>query len=95
MPQDLSADVQTAQAVATHLIHALLPESAHDQMKLTVREHPHAIRIEVEVPEAHRGALIGRGGYVAKQMRHLLGMTKLESQGKTITLDIVDDREHD
>lgn len=46
-------------------------------------------RIELLVPESHRGRVIGRGGRIARAMRTILDSAGIDYD-KPVTLDIVD-----
>ncbi len=46
-------------------------------------------RIELLVPEEHRGRVIGRGGRIARAMRTLMNNTGMDNQ-QPVALDIVD-----
>ncbi len=47
------------------------------------------IRIELHVPESHRGRVIGRGGRLARALRTVSASAAIATD-KTVVLDIVD-----
>lgn len=47
------------------------------------------IRIELRVPESHRGRVIGRGGRLARALRTVSTATAIATD-KTVVVDIVD-----
>ncbi len=47
------------------------------------------IRIELHVPESHRGRVIGRGGRLARALRTVSAASAIATD-KTVVIDIVD-----
>lgn len=47
------------------------------------------IRIELDVPESHRGRVIGRGGRVARALRQVVASAAIGTH-KNVVVDIVD-----
>ena len=66
---------------------SLLDDEIEIDVKAASKNDP--LRIELFVPDAHRGRVIGRGGRIARSMRTLLNIAGV-AYHHSVVLDIVD-----
>lgn len=73
------------------LVRFMASSLLEEDVDIEVRGRPSdsKLRIELLVPEDHRGRVIGRGGRIARAMRSLLDNAGIASH-RNVVLDIVD-----
>lgn len=75
----------------TDLVRFLASSLLEDDIDIEVRSRTKRDqwRIELLVPESHRGRVIGRGGRIARAMRTLMNSAAIADH-RSVVLDIVD-----
>lgn len=75
----------------TELVRFMASSLLEEDVDIEVRGKSQSdrLRIELLVPEEHRGRVIGRGGRIARAMRSLIDNAAVASS-RNVVLDIVD-----
>lgn len=70
------------------LVSSLLPDDTSFGVKASERRG--ALQLIIETDDAHRGALIGRGGSVARALRQIVSVARLGDEYERIEVDIAE-----
>lgn len=84
-PQE--ATLEKIEALAQFLAQSLVDEDV--PVQITGRAEKDQLRLELHVPEAQRGRVIGKGGRIARAMRTLLNHSGIPNH-QPVVLDITD-----
>lgn len=73
-------------ALAEHLVRALVDDA--DAARVSVDEQGEGLMIRIEVSDADRGSLIGRGGRTIRALETILAVA--DREGRPVAIDLVD-----
>lgn len=74
--------------LTTFLVTSLLPDNTSFTIKTNERRG--ALQLIINTDDAHRGALIGRGGSIARAVRQVVSTARLGDDYERIEVDIAE-----